>query len=185
MIKKISWERYTLNKKDKETDGDKNLYNTAFGVVDLDQSLNPFKEFTFWKMYTNFEISHGIGETIEKTWGIDVFEVVSRYLCIIGIGKMFDTTIVRKNLQDRLGVNNKNNNKLATLPTTELLKKELDEKAKYWTALILPNSVSNYIYDDVITEAILDKLDIYEECQELSDGLILKSKDLNDEINNK
>jgi len=55
--------------------------------------------FDCWVGYTNFDITQSIKEELDKTEGVEILKIMSRYRFFIGIGKMFDFTNVRKNIE--------------------------------------------------------------------------------------
>ena len=58
--------------------------------------------FDCWMGYTNFNITEDIKKTLNKTEGIEVLKICSRYRFFIGIGKMFDFTDVRRNIENKI-----------------------------------------------------------------------------------
>lgn len=55
--------------------------------------------FECWVGHTNFDITNTIKEKLDKIQGIEVLKIWSRYRFFIGIGKMFDFTEVRNNIE--------------------------------------------------------------------------------------
>ena len=58
--------------------------------------------FDCWVGHTNFDITPSIKDKIEKTKGVEVLKIQSRYRFFVGVGKMFDFKQVRKNIEDEL-----------------------------------------------------------------------------------
>jgi len=58
--------------------------------------------FDCWVGHTNFDITPSIKDKLEKTTGIEVLKIQSRYRFFVGVGKMFDFKQVRKNIEDEL-----------------------------------------------------------------------------------
>jgi len=62
--------------------------------------------FDCWMGHTNFNITKQIKGLLDEVDGVEILKVCSRYRFFIGIGKMFDFSIVRKSIEDRLIRNN-------------------------------------------------------------------------------
>ena len=58
--------------------------------------------FDCWGGHSNFDITPSIKSCIEKTGGVEVLKVQSRYRFFIGIGRMFNFSDVRKEIEKRL-----------------------------------------------------------------------------------
>lgn len=67
---------------------------------DLAQNINLASNFDCWMGHTNFNITHGIREKINKAEGVEILKVVSRYRFFLGIGRMFDFKDVRTNIEN-------------------------------------------------------------------------------------
>ena len=61
-----------------------------------------------WIAHTNFDITETIKSAINKIEGIEVLKIHSRYRFFIGVGKMFDFKEVRKEIENRLIQEKKN-----------------------------------------------------------------------------
>ena len=63
--------------------------------------------FDCWLGHTNFDITHGIKNILNKVPGVEVLKICSRYRFFVGIGQMFDFTEVRNDIEKAiLGENN-------------------------------------------------------------------------------
>ena len=58
--------------------------------------------FDCWMVYTNFNITEDVKEELNKTEGVEVLKIVSRYRFFVGIGKMFNFKEVRKDIEENL-----------------------------------------------------------------------------------
>ena len=58
--------------------------------------------FDCWMGYTNFNITEDVKEELNKTEGVEVLKIVSRYRFFVGIGKMFNFKEVRKDIEENL-----------------------------------------------------------------------------------
>jgi hypothetical protein len=55
--------------------------------------------FDCWFGHTNFNITPTVKDILNKTEGVEILKICSRYRFFIGIGKMFDFKHVRKDLE--------------------------------------------------------------------------------------
>lgn len=63
------------------------------------ESVTLSQNFDCWMAHTNFDITKKIKDQLNKTEGIEILKVCSRYRFFIGIGRMFDFTNVRKSIE--------------------------------------------------------------------------------------
>ena len=55
--------------------------------------------FDCWIGHTNFDITKHIKSTLNKTEGVEILKIISRYRFFVGVGQMFDFKEVRKNIE--------------------------------------------------------------------------------------
>jgi len=58
--------------------------------------------FDCWLGHTNFDITPDIKKILDRTQGVELLRVMSRYRFFIGVGKMFEFAEVRKNIEEQL-----------------------------------------------------------------------------------
>ena len=75
---------------------------TPMGVIPIYEHSLPSKIFKFFVGHTDFNISKGILKIIKDTPGVETVDVFTRYRFKIGIGKVFLSKIVLKNVQDNI-----------------------------------------------------------------------------------
>ena len=63
------------------------------------EQLSLLTSYECWIGHTNFDITESTKENVEKTDGVEVLKVCSRYRFFIGIGKMFNFSDVRKQIE--------------------------------------------------------------------------------------
>lgn len=63
------------------------------------EEVTMLSNFDCWMAHTNFDITPKIKEQLNKIQGIEVLKVCSRYRFFIGVGKMFNFSDVRKNIE--------------------------------------------------------------------------------------
>ena len=63
------------------------------------ESINLVENFDCWMGHTNFNITKEVKKKLNKTDGVEVLKICSRYRFFVGIGKMFDFKEVRLNIE--------------------------------------------------------------------------------------
>ena len=63
------------------------------------EQLSLLTSYECWIGHTNFNIKESTKDNIEKTDGVEVLKVCSRYRFFIGVGKMFNFSEVRKQIE--------------------------------------------------------------------------------------
>ena len=58
--------------------------------------------FDCWLGHTNFDITPDIKKALDKTEGVELLKVMSRYRFFIGVGKVFEFAKVRKSIETEL-----------------------------------------------------------------------------------
>lgn len=68
----------------------------------LMEKISMSQNFDCWMGHTNFNITGEIKDKIEKSEGVEVLKICSRYRFFLGVGRMFDFTDVRNNIETLL-----------------------------------------------------------------------------------
>ncbi|NDD84726.1 hypothetical protein EBZ38_10725 [bacterium] len=68
----------------------------------LIEDISMLSNFDCWIGHTNFDITHRIKEKLNEIDGVEILKICSRYRFFIGIGKMFNFSDVRKNIENEL-----------------------------------------------------------------------------------
>ena len=158
------------------------LVTTPAGMAQLHDKMSVLNQFECWMGHTNFDITKNVQRTLEKTQGVELLVVTSRYRFFLGIGKLFDFRSVRKAIEDDLcdskikyGLDNLEVDEY-TQETVELIKETICMD-KYWTIFVRPSGEVKYAStnkeDD---EGYLTKLIRYEKDKEVSGGLIFQNE---------
>ena len=67
---------------------------------DLSNEIQMISNFDCWLVHTNFNITKSVKERLENVRGVEVLKICSRYRFFIGIGRMFDFSEVRKEIEE-------------------------------------------------------------------------------------
>jgi len=69
---------------------------------DLMKEAAVLANFDCWIGHSNFDITESIKDELEKTNGVEVLKIQSRYRFFIGVGRMFEFQSVRKEIENSL-----------------------------------------------------------------------------------
>lgn len=89
------------------------VYNTPFGIVKMPEFSDINKHFKLWTMYTRYPITDKLKNTVDKTNGVETFEIFTPYRARIGIcplykdGQVLET--IQKTIQDLNPLENEKN----------------------------------------------------------------------------
>lgn len=78
------------------------LIHTPFGTVPSESALKPSDRWYCWLGYTNFDITYKISDKIKIINGVEALKIMSRYTFCIGVGKMFNFTNVKKEIENAI-----------------------------------------------------------------------------------
>ena len=83
---------------------EENRPNTLILTVSnqIAEQIQLVSNFDCWIGHTNFNLTEDIKRKINKIEGVEILKIYSRYRFFIGIGKMFNFTEVRKNIEAEL-----------------------------------------------------------------------------------
>lgn len=78
------------------------LAESAFGLIELSDELNPFRALEFYMLHANFNIDAKCFIIANFSDGVEAVKSVSRYRLLVGFGKLFDKSVCKKELADKL-----------------------------------------------------------------------------------
>lgn len=155
----------------------KRIMPTPFGLAIVDESMNPFKNTQFLMFHTNFPITEKIFNIIEKTPGVETLKVLTQYRGVLSIGKIFDSTNVRRTIENQLCGNRIiSNSKIKE--RFEQLQKDA-KKHKKWSIYVLPNGIIDFTFlkdDESNKEEFSQICNIHKESVKLSNGVLLTNE---------
>jgi hypothetical protein len=150
---------------------------TPYGLFAAESMLKPSNRWDCWFCYTSFDITNSMVKNIEEIQGVESIKVLSRYTMFIGIGKLFNSTLVKLDIEDT--ISDRNDLVLEIEETIEMVKTQVSEKP-YWAIFISPTAEIEYIMSDTLDDDYLDDLNKFENLRDKIGGTILRSK--NEEI---
>lgn len=78
---------------------------------ELLNSIRLSANFNCWFGHTNFDITESVAKLLNSVDGIELLTIISRYRFIIGVGKAFNFSDVRININKALGIIDDKRNK--------------------------------------------------------------------------
>jgi hypothetical protein len=78
------------------------VIHTPFGVVPSDSILKPSDRWQCWMGYTNFDLTHKVSDRMKVINGVEALRIMSRYTFCVGVGKLFNFTSVRKEIENAI-----------------------------------------------------------------------------------
>lgn len=87
---------------DKELENQNSFSQQVMIPVDnkLIENITLAQSFDCWMGHTNFNITKEVKKQLNRTEGVEILKICSRYRFFIGIGRMFDFKDVRKNIEE-------------------------------------------------------------------------------------
>ena len=152
-------------------------YPTLVGPIYPNSKHNIYDYYNLWLMDTDFKITEKVAITISDTLGVEVCHPLSPYKCIIGFGKLFDTTSVKTHIEYALTGKHYNYLKIKSIIDDDLRAKCMEKyneliKFNNWAMYVFPNGEIESVFSDNVNE-IVNKMKDLEKCQELSKGIFL------------
>ena len=170
------------------------MMNTPFGIVPMDDSMNPFKGFRFWLGHANFDITNKVSREIMACPGIEVYHALTRYRFMIAIGKAFLNEAtgsweeVRIELEKRVCGQHRYLSLIEQIKDKDVLKQVEDLRKEItqpnWGIYVFPNGKIDHYCAETPDEKFEKKLLLYAKAREKSGGILLTSNDV-DEPNTK
>jgi len=153
------------------------LVTTPLGVYQMHDKMNILNQFECWMGYTNFDITPEVRDIIEKSPGVELLSILSRYRFFLGVGKLFEFPDVRKEIESQL-CNEASPLNEETQSAVDAIKIVISQD-KYWAIFVLPNGHVEYTStNDDNDEAYLNDLLGLEKRKKASGGLILQNEDI-------
>lgn len=75
---------------------------TPMGIIPMTENTASSKIFNFWVGHTNFDITRKVSDIIEKTEGVETFDVFTRYRFRVGVGKAFSDSEVMREINSKV-----------------------------------------------------------------------------------
>jgi len=151
------------------------LVHTPVGMYQVDDRMNPIRQFDCWLGHTNFDITDSIKNEIESIAGVEVLVILTRYRFFIGVGKLFSFRDVRVNIEN--STCGKTSEQREVEEYQEFVKEELS-LYEHWAIFIFPNGEMAHIgTNDLNDEDWKETVLLYKNAKMLSGGTLIQSKE--------
>ena len=168
---------------------------TKQGMLTLTEHALAVHQFNFWTLHVNFDIGDKEALAMEKSYGVETLDVLTRYRARIGFPKstkpkyddkgMWDLNELKRGIEDSLtALDNTPEPEDVHLDygfTDELqgrvddIKKDVS-KSRYWAILVLPNGNLESITSEHQNDKFDSDFKFFEECQAATGGVLLTSE---------
>tara|TARA_R100000008_G_C3586369_1_gene172686 strand:+ start:1825 stop:2442 length:618 start_codon:yes stop_codon:yes gene_type:complete len=150
------------------------LVTTPAGVFQMHDKMNVLNQFDCWMGHTNFDITQSVKDLIEKSDGVEMLIIISRYRFFIGVGQLFDFRNVRTNIESALIGEQLDDD---TRESVTLIKEMISED-KYWAIFVSPAGKIEYAStNDDEDETYIKKLMRYEKIKQKNGGVLFNNLD--------
>ena len=123
---------------------------TPLGIYPAESTFKPSDRWDCWIGYTNFGITKNIANILDtQVDGVEALKILGKYSFFIGVGKLFDITDVRQNIESALCAYTEQEilSNEDTQATVDLVKEQLSTN-KYWSMLVSPEGKVEYVVSD-------------------------------------
>lgn len=150
---------------------------TPLGAFPEESILKPSDRWDCWIAHTNFPVTSKILNILnEEIDGIEVLKVMGKYSFFVGIARLFDIRDVRKQIDEKICSYTENeifsNDEIEE--TVNLLKDQLKDN-NFWSILVYPEGMVEYVVANEINIEYLDALSSLIEKKNNFGGIILRS----------
>ena len=152
------------------------LISTPLGIFQFHDKMNPLRQYDCWSGHTNFDITKGVQNSIEKTQGVELLVIVSRYRFFLGVGKLFNFRNVRSRIEKAVStVREKSLIDEDTQETVDLIK-EIISTDKHWAIFISDNGEIDYTSTNLDDDdSFLEKMLLYKQKEKRLGGRIVSN----------
>jgi hypothetical protein len=150
---------------------------TPLGAFPEESILKPSDRWDCWIAHTNFPVTSKILNILnEEIDGIEVLKIMGKYSFFVGVARLFDIRDVRKQIDDKICSYTENeifsNDEIEE--TVNLLKDQLKDN-NFWSILVYPEGMVEYVVANEINIEYLDALSSLIEKKNNFGGIILRS----------
>ena len=92
----IVYQKFTVSNESFDDGQNIPVVITPFGIMPAEMDAN----FRIWIGHTNFNVTDDILQKINKTEGVEALKPLTRYKFAVGIGKLFDENLVKKEISE-------------------------------------------------------------------------------------
>ena len=151
---------------------------TPYGPQAADSFLKPSDRWDCWIAYTNFDVTTKIRDEVELVDGVEAIKIMGRYTFFIGVGKLFNATEVKLNIENCIA---DTGHMSAVQAVTEDLRDILEEvktqvrSKPHWSIFVSSKGEIDYIMSDTLNDKYLHDLNKLEDLRNKIGGIIIRS----------
>lgn len=153
------------------------------GYMVLPKQESIHDDVEYWLGHCNFVITEDILNKLNHTKGVDVAKVLSKYRFVIGLGKLFNLTQVREEIDRTILEKTKAQSELDRIDNqsvknaTETLVQKLSSQYKYWVVYVLPNGQIEHCESQEFDETFMNQFECFSISQQCSNGVLIHSNE--------
>ena len=151
---------------------------TPLGPFPQESLLKPSDRWDCWIANTNFPVKSKIVKILNKEIdGIECLKIMGKYTFFVGVAKLFDIKDVREQIDEKICSYTETEilSDEEVEQTVDLLKEQLKDN-KYWSILVYPEGMVEYVVANEINIEYLDALNALIEKKNNFGGIILRSE---------
>lgn len=174
----IEWEELNVSE---EMSQSVNGIFTPLGVLQLSSENTPVSKWRIFLGETTFSIEEPEAACLSDISGIEMMHVFSRYTMLIAIGKLFNWSEVKTEIDYRLCGSHINDFQIIKIEDEQVRANVIEAKrgiAKYdnWAIYVCPNGAITHIECQEANPAYKNKLQTLKEALVISNGILLSSE---------
>jgi len=151
---------------------------TPYGAYPAESTMKPSDRWNCWLAYTNFDLTYTVLDILEEIDGVEAVKILGRYTFFIGIGKLFNPTDVRLNIEniltDTTHISSPESVSNEISDAIESIKTQVSAK-RYWSIFVSSVGEIDYIMSDALDEQYLHDLNKFEDLRQKIGGIIIRS----------
>ena len=156
------------------------VLHTPLGLNPEPSLPKPTDRWDCWIAYTNFDVTAKIRDKVELVEGVEAIKIMGRYTFFIGVGKLFNATEVKLNIENCIA---DTGHMSAVQAVTEDLRDILEEvktqvrSKPHWSIFVSSKGEIDYIMSDTLNDKYLHDLNKLEDLRNKIGGIIIRSSD--------
>jgi hypothetical protein len=166
------------------------LLNTPYGIITITDYSLVTKQFDFWILHTNFDISEDVLEMIEMVPGVETLEPQTRYRLRVGFPKspMWESSDIKTNIQNVVSFLDKETDESIAFEVYEAFDEEISDKvsdlrtelqsnSRYWMIYLLPNGEMEWTDSNTQDDDFVKAVAAMIRAKDMVGGIIFSHKD--------
>jgi len=162
------------------------VMHTPFGMLSVLDASMACKQFDFWMMHTNFDITEGLANVIENLPGVETLEIYTRYRARLGFPRsgLFTARDVMHSVQQAVDdIHHMDQNQvlegldISIAEHVMEARDKVEKKYEHWAIWMVPNGNLEVVGSDTDDETYRNKITVLQQAQMAVGGRLLTSED--------